>query len=253
MDGMHLPLARRSPVPVITTLHGRLDLAGLDSLYREFSELPMVSISNAQRRPLPSVNWAATVYHGLPVGLHRPSYAPGSYLAFLGRISPEKRVDRAIAIARRTGIPLKIAAKVDIADRDYFATQVEPFIDPPLIEFIGEINEREKTAFLGGAIALLFPIDWPEPFGLAMIEAMACGTPVIAFRCGSVPEVIDPGITGFVVDSVDEAVVCVARAQQLDRRRCWHVFEHRFSATRMAHDYGNVYSLYREQRCQLRA
>jgi glycosyltransferase involved in cell wall biosynthesis len=252
-DSVHLALARRSPVPVITTLHGRLDLPGLDSLHREFSELPMVSISDAQRKPLPWVKWAGTVYHGLPQGLHAPSPAPGTYLAFLGRISPEKRVDRAIAIARRSGIPLKIAAKVDDGDRDYFASQIEPLIERPLVQFIGEINERQKTAFLGGALALLFPIDWPEPFGLAMIEAMACGTPVIAFRCGSVPEVIDPGLTGFIVTSVDEAVQCVGKAQQLDRSRCRQVFEHRFSATRMARDYCDVYAGCGKQRCQLRA
>jgi glycosyltransferase involved in cell wall biosynthesis len=253
VDGLHLPLARRSRVPVITTLHGRLDLPGLEVLYREFSDLPMVSISNAQRRPLPWVNWAGTVYHGLPSGLHAATFEPGSYLAFLGRISPEKGVDRAISVAQRTGVPLKIAAKIDLADHDYFSSRIEPLIRPPLIQYVGEINEQEKTAFLGGALALMFLIDWPEPFGLAMIEAMACGTPVIAFRCGSVPEVVDSESSGFVVDSVDEAVACVERARQLDRRRCRNTFEQRFSAARMARDYVRLYAQYGERRCQLRA
>jgi glycosyltransferase involved in cell wall biosynthesis len=252
-DCIHLPLARRSPVPVLTTLHGRLDLPGLDSLFREFSDQPVTSISDAQRRPLPDANWAGTVYHGMPLDLHTPSYSPGKYLAFLGRTSPEKRLDRAIAIARASGIPLKIAAKVDLEDRAYFTSCIEPLIDPPFIEFIGEINEREKTAFLGSALALLFPVDWPEPFGLAMIEAMACGTPVIAFPCGAVPEVIDVGLTGYLVRSVDEAVERVSNIQQLDRRRCREVFERRFSVTRMANDYCDVYMACGEQPCQLRA
>jgi glycosyltransferase involved in cell wall biosynthesis len=252
-ESLHLPMARRCPVPVITTLHGRLDVPGFYGLHREFAELPLVSISHAQREPLPWANWVATVHHGLPLELHVPNYERGRYLAFLGRISPEKRVDRAIAIARRSGIPLKIAAKVDDADREYFVTRIVPLITPPLIEFVGEINEGEKTALLGGALALLFPIDWPEPFGLALIEAMACGTPVIAFRCGSVPEVVDPGLTGFIVTSVDEAVHCVAQAGQLDRHRCRQVFEYRFSAVRMARDYCDVYALCGESRCQLRA
>jgi glycosyltransferase involved in cell wall biosynthesis len=248
-DCIHLPLARRSPVPVITTLHGRLDLPGLERLYGEFSELPLTSVSHAQRRALPQANWARTVYHGLPVELHTPSYRRGQYLAFLGRASPEKRLDRAIAIAHASGIPLKIAAKVDAGDRAYFTAQIEPLINPPFVEFLGEINEQEKTAFLGGAIALLFPIDWPEPFGLAMIEAMACGTPVLAFPRGSVPEVVDAGLTGYVVASVSEAVERLSNIQHLDRRRCREVFERRFSARRMANDYCEIFLACGERPC----
>jgi len=253
IDGFHLPLTRRHSVATLTTLHGRLDLLGLDVLYREFNEHPLVSISHAQRRPLAWANWAKTVHHGLPLNLHRLGAGGGQYLAFLGRISPEKRVDRAIEIARRVGIPLKIAAKVDRADRDYFTAQIEPWIDGNLIEYLGEIGEREKTSFLGNALALLFPIDWPEPFGLAMIEAMSCGTPVIAFRRGSVPEVIDEGVTGYVVDHLDDAVACVKRVQRLSRTRCREIFETRFSATRMAQDYCAVYELLGEKRWPLRA
>jgi len=255
-DTLHLPLARRLGVPSLTTLHGRLDLRGLERLYAEFADLPLVSISNAQRQHLPWANWAGTVYHGLPINLHRPTYRPGQYLAFLGRVSVEKRVDRAIAIAQRLQIPLKIAAKVDRADWDYFKQEIEPLLSGPLVEFIGEISEHEKTAFLGDALALLFPIDWPEPFGLSMIEAMSCGTPVVAFRCGSVPEVIDEGVTGFIVDDLDSAVAAVQRACELDRRRCRERFEQRFSATRMALDYCSVYesvALIGENACQLRA
>lgn len=255
-DSLHFPLARRHAVPSITTLHGRLDLCGLDVLFAEFNELPLVSISEAQRSPVPWANWVATIHHGLPAELHRPRYEPGRYLAFLGRISAEKRVDRAIEIARRTQIPLKIAAKVDPSDHEYFKHRIEPMMAGPLVEFIGEINDREKTAFLGEALALLFPIDWPEPFGLSMIEALACGTPVIAFRRGSVPEVIDDGITGYIVANVDEAVAAVSRVHELDRRHCREIFEQRFTSTRMARDYCNVYTLPAltgESRCQLRA
>jgi glycosyltransferase involved in cell wall biosynthesis len=241
-DTIHLSLARRCPVPVLTTLHGRLDLVGLDNLHREFADLPLVSISDAQRAPLPTASWAATVHHGLPAELHAPTYTPGRYLAFLGRISPEKGVDRAIAIAQRSNMPLHIAAKVDDADREYFATYIKPLLSRPQIQFVGEIDENDKTSFLGGAMALLFPIDWPEPFGLAMIEAMACGTPVIAFRRGSVPEVVNPGETGFIVDTIEEAVEAVPKAHHLDRRRCRQVFEQRFSAERMALSYCEVYS-----------
>ena len=256
IDGLHFPLARRHPVTTLTTLHGRLDLNGLESLYAEFSDLPLVSISNAQRQPLAWANWAATIPHGLPLGLHTPTYECGQYLAFIGRISPEKGVDRAIAIARRTQIPLKIAAKVDRADADYFHRVIEPLLEPPLIEYIGEIDEARKTAFLGGALALLFPIDWPEPFGLAMIEAMACGTPVVAFRRGSVPEVIDDGVTGYMVDDVDAAVGAVLRMRRFDRRGVRETFEQRFSAARMADDHCELYRSLRrrrERRCLLRA
>jgi len=251
--GVHLPLARRSRVPVITTLHGRLDLAGLDNLYKEFSDMQLVSISDSQRRPLPHAGWAATIHHGLPTALHRPSYRPGDYLAFLGRVSPEKGLEHAVSIARRAGMPLKIAAKVDRADEHYFRLHVEALLRAPGVEFVGEIGEAQKTSFLGGAAALLFPIEWPEPFGLAMIEAMACGTPVIAFRCGSVPEVVDEGVTGFVVDNEDEAVECVPRAMDLDRRACRGRFEDRFSDERQALEYVNLFLRYGGARCQLRA
>jgi glycosyltransferase involved in cell wall biosynthesis len=201
-----------------------------------------VSISDSQRTPIPNANFVATVYHGIPGGLHKPTYNPrGDYLAFLGRISPEKRPDRAIAIARAAGIPLKIAAKVDKVDEAYFRATIEPLLGEPGVEFIGEIDERAKTDFLGQARALLFPIDWPEPFGLSMIEAMACGTPVLAFRHGSVPEIIDPGVTGHIVDSMDEAVKALPRVLALDRHAVRQRFEERFSATRMAKDYVSVY------------
>ena len=255
-DGLHYPLTRRCNVATLTTLHGRLDLTGLELLYAVFSDLPLVSISDAQRQPLAWASWTATVHHGLPIDLHAPTYEPGRYLAFIGRISPEKGVDRAIAIARRTGIPLKIAAKVDRVDEDYYQRHIEPLITGPLVEYVGEIDEQQKTAFLGGALALLFPIDWPEPFGLAMIEAMACGTPVVAFRRGSVPEVIDNGITGCIVDDVDGAVGAVLRMCSYDRRQVRKVFEQRFSAARMARQYCEVYTsllFLRERRCLLRA
>ena len=252
-DSIHLPLARRCPVPVITTLHGRLDIAGLEPLHREFAELPLVSISNAQRAPLAWASWAGTVHHGLPLELHRPHYDAGSYLVFLGRIAPEKRVDRAIAIARRAGLPLKIAAKIDAADREYFTTQIAPLLATPGVEYLGEIDEPAKTELLGGALALLFPIDWPEPFGLAMIEAMACGTPVIAFARGSVPEVVDPGITGYIVATIEEAAACVERARVLDRRECRRQFERRFGAARMARDYCSIYRNCEAGWCRRRA
>jgi glycosyltransferase involved in cell wall biosynthesis len=202
-----------------------------------------VSISDAQRRPLPWVNWQGTVYHGLPLDLHTFRPQPGRYLAFLGRIAPEKRVDRAIAIARRAGIHLKIAAKVDNADRAYFEQQIAPLLKQagPAVEFIGEVGGPEKDEFLGNALALLFPIDWPEPFGLVMIEALACGTPVVAWRHGSVPEVMEDGVTGFVVDSLEQAVAAVGRVGELSRRRCREAFEQRFSAPRMARDYLRIY------------
>jgi len=241
IDYLHFPLSRRHQVPTVTTLHGRLDLADLVPLFREFSEMPVISISNAQRRPLSWINWQGTVYHGLPRDLHRYRETPEGYLAFIGRISPEKRVDRAIEIARRSGIPLKIAAKIDRVDQDYFKQEIEPLLKHPLIEFIGEIGEKEKTLFLGNARALLFPIDWPEPFGLAMIEALSCGTPVIACRRGSVPEVIEDGVTGFVVDDVDAAVRAVRQLDQISRRRCREEFERRFTSTRMIADYTKVY------------
>jgi glycosyltransferase involved in cell wall biosynthesis len=241
VDYTHFPLSRRSPMPHVTTLHGRLDIPDLIPLYLEFPEMPLVSISNAQREPLPWVNWLATVYHGLPEGLYRFRKERGTYFAFLGRICPEKRVDRAIEIAKRAGMPLKIAAKVDLVDRDYFETAIRPLLRDPLVEYVGEIGEQEKGEFLGNAYALLFPIDWPEPFGLVMIEAMACGTPVIAYREGSVSEVVDEGRTGFIVDTLEEAIQAAERIPELRRADCREVFERRFTVTRMARDYLRVY------------
>ncbi len=241
IDYLHFPLSRRQALTHVTTLHGRLDIPDLAPLYQEFCDMPVISISNAQREPLPWANWQATVYHGLPEDLYRYRPEQGRYFAFLGRISPEKRVDRAIEIAKRLGIPLKIAAKVDQVDKDYFEGVVEPLLRNPLVEFIGEIGEGEKDEFLGNAYALLFPIDWPEPFGLVMIEAMACGTPVIAYRNGSVAEVMEEGRTGFIVTSLEDAIKAARRVPELSRARCREVFEQRFTARRMAADYLRVY------------
>lgn len=238
---IHFSLARRLAVPHVTTTHGRLDMPELVPLYREFRDIPLVSISDAQRQPLPDAGWIATIHHGLPRTLLPFREGPGEYLAFVGRISPEKRVDRAIAIAAACHRPLKIAAKIDPADRGYFEHEIRHLLDNPLVEFIGEIDEQQKAEFLGRAAALLFPIDWPEPFGLVMIEALACGTPVVAFRGGSVAEVVDHGVTGFVVDSLDEAVAATSRVDTLDRRRCRQIFERRFTAERMARDHIAVY------------
>lgn len=243
IDYLHAPVSRLLAVPHVTTLHGRLDIPDLQPLFRHFSELPLISISNDQRRPLPMANWQATVHHGLPPDLLTAGSGDGGYLAFLGRMSPEKRPDRAIEIAIAAGMPLKMAAKVDVADREYFESRIRPLLDHPLVEFIGEIGEHEKSEFLGKAAALLFPIDWPEPFGLVMIEAMACATPVIAWRCGSVPEVIDEGKTGFIVESIDAAVAAVERLGELDRGVCRRTFETRFSARRMARDYVAAYQM----------
>jgi glycosyltransferase involved in cell wall biosynthesis len=240
-DFLHYPLTRRAGIRSLTTLHGRLDVPGLGDLYREFTEIPLVSISDAQRAPLPWANWRATVHHGLPRSFAPLHPGPGEYLAVLGRVSPEKGVDRAIEIARRTGMPLRIAAKVDAADRDYFEEVIRPLLREPGIEFVGEIGDEDKAEFLGRAYALLFPIDWPEPFGLVMIEAMACGTPVVAFPRGSVREVLEDGVTGCVVSGVEEAVVAVERVASLDRTRCRAEFERRFSAERMARDYLSAY------------
>jgi len=239
-DTLHYPFIRRTTLPVLTTLHGRLDLPDLEPFYRHFADISVSSISNDQRRPLPWLNWRGTVLHGLPRNLLSRGGGRGGYLAFLGRISPEKGVERAIEIASRTGLPLKVAAKVDAVDQDYFDS-IRPLFDNPLVEFIGEIGEKEKNAFLGEALALIFPIDWPEPFGLVMIEAMACGTPVLAFRRGSVPEVIDENVSGCIVDTVDQAVKAMDRLLALDRMRCRATFEGRFSATRMASDYLDLY------------
>jgi glycosyltransferase involved in cell wall biosynthesis len=241
IDYLHYPFSQRQALPHLTTLHGKLDMPDLQPLYRIFSDVPVVSISNAQRRPLPNVNWQGTVYHGLPVDLYRPCWKPSEYLVFLGRISPEKRVDRAIEIAKRCRMPLKIAAKVDQADRKYFERSIEPLLDNPWVEYIGEIGEDGKQELLANAYALLFPIDWPEPFGLVVIEAMACATPVIAYRGGSVPELVEEGVTGFIVDDVATAVEAVGKASQLDRRMCRQRFEQRFSAERMARGYLEIY------------
>ncbi|AEH45385.1 glycosyl transferase group 1 [Thermodesulfatator indicus DSM 15286] len=248
IDYIHFPLMRRLNISHVTTLHGRLDIPDLKPLYQEFNEAPVVSISNAQRGPLPMARWVATVYHGLPEDLYRFREKPGKYLAFLGRISPEKRPDRAIKIAERAGMKLLIAAKVDQADRAYFEAVIKPLLKSPWVEFIGEINDREKDEFLGNAYALLFPIDWPEPFGLVMIEANACGTPVIAWRCGSVPEIIEHGVNGLIVESLDEAVKAVEKVSQLSRQKCREVFEKRFTSKVMAKNYLAVYESILEQK-----
>jgi glycosyltransferase involved in cell wall biosynthesis len=240
IDQFHFPLFRQIANRTVTTLHGRQDLHDLKPLYVGFSDMPLVSISNAQRKPIPNANFVGTVYHGIPS--LKPTYRPnGNYVAFLGRISPEKRPDRAIRIARALEIPLKIAAKVDKVDEVYFREKIVPLLNQPGVEFIGEIDERAKSEFLGDARALLFPVDWPEPFGLSMIEAMACGTPVLAFRCGSVPEIVDPGVTGMIVDTMDEAISMLPQVLALDRRAVRQRFEQRFSVARMAKDYVHVY------------
>jgi len=241
IDHLHLPMMRGCGAPFLTTLHGRLDLPEIAPLFRAHPEASFVSISDAQRRPLPFANWAGTVLHGLPPDLLPFSPRDRGYLAFLGRISPEKGPDAAIRIARAAGIPLRIAAKVDQADRAYFETVVRPLLDGPGVEFVGEVNETEKAEFLGGALALLFPIQWPEPFGLVMIEAMACGTPVVAFNRGSVPEVMEDGVTGFVVEDETGALGALRRIGALDRAAVRHVFDRRFTARRMAEDYLDLY------------
>jgi glycosyltransferase involved in cell wall biosynthesis len=240
-DYLGFPVLRRSGVPFLATLHGRLDLPELQKLYEAFGDVPVVSISDSQREPLPQANYVATVYHGMPERLLLPGFGSGGYLAFIGRISPEKAPDAAIRIAAKAGMKLKIAAKIDAVDRKYFAEHIAPLIKQKHVEYIGEIGDAEKAVFLGNAAALIFPIAWREPFGLAMIEAMACGTPVIAFRNGSVPEVVDEGITGFVVDNEAQAAAAARRLHSLDRARIRHVFEERFTARRMAENYLNIY------------
>ena len=230
IDLLQFPLFRSLAARTLTTLHGRQDLGDLKPFY-SLGEMPLVSISNDQRKSIPHANFVATIHHGIPADLHRPSFERGSYLAFLGRISPEKRPDRAIRIARAAEVPLKIAAKVDKVDEDYFRNDILPLIDGLDVEFIGEINEREKTKFLSEAAALLFPVDWPEPFGLVMIEAMACGMPVLAFRCGSTPEVIENGVTGKVVDSEEAAIAALPAIFSYNRRTVRQRFEERFTAT----------------------
>jgi len=241
IDYLHFPLSVRQRIPHVTTLHGRLDIPDLVPVYQTFPSMPVVSISDAQRLPLPGLQWQGTVYHGLPEALYTFQDTPGSYLAFLGRISPEKGIEQAIAIARQAGMPLKIVAKIDQVDREYFQSVVQPLLDDPLVEYLGEMGERDKNAFLGQAYALLFPIDWPEPFGLVMIEALACGTPVIAYGRGSVPEVLEDGVTGWIVAGRDDAIQAIAQVSTLSRRRCRQTFEERFSATQMTQDYLRIY------------
>jgi len=221
----------------------RLDIPDLYPLFREFHDMRLISISDAQRAPMPWASWLATVHHGLPADLHEPTFAQGEYLAFLGRISPEKRVDRAIEIAKRIGMPLRVAAKIDDADRSYFEAEISDLLVNSDVEFVGEIGEKDKTEFLGKAAALLFPIDWPEPFGLVMIEAMSCGTPIIAFRGGSVAEIIDDGVTGFIVESVEEAVEAWKKIESLDRKKVHQRFLERFTARTMGERYVEVYEL----------
>jgi len=241
IDYLHFPLSRQAQLTNVTTLHGRLDIPDLAPLYRTFPEMPVVSISEAQRKPLPWANWQGTVHHGLRED-HLSFWGnPGQYLAFLGRTSPEKGLDHAIQIAKRVGMPLKIAAKIDRADEQYFSAVIKPMLDNPLIEFIGEIGYSEKSEFLGNAAALLFPINWPEPFGIVMIEAMACGTPVIAYPFGSVPEVIENGVTGFLVRDVNSAAHAVQRISKIDRAQCRRRFEERFTSARMAQEYLAIY------------
>jgi len=241
IDYLHFPYSRRSSTPHVTTLHGRLDIPDLTGLYNEFSEIPLVSISDVQRQPLAWVNWQSTVYHGLPPDLLPQGDGGGGYLAFLGRISPEKRVDRAVEIAEKAGMRLKVAAKIEKADHEYFENEVRHLFERPHVEYIGEIDEKQKAEFLGQAEAFLFPIDWPEPFGLVMIEALSCGTPVIAFRGGSVDEVIEDGVCGFVVETVDQAVGALQHLGEVSRQQCRNVFESRFTAERMVADYMKVY------------
>jgi len=241
IDYLHFPLSRREQIVNVTTLHGRLDIPELAPLYQVFRDMPVVSISDAQRDPLPWVNWQGTVYHGLPEDQLTFRPGTGEYLAFLGRISPEKGLDEAIKIAQLVGMPLRVAAKIDRADQEYFETCIKSRLHDPLIEFTGEIGYPEKNDFLGDAAALLFPINWPEPFGLVMIEAMACGTPVIAYPRGSVPEIVDDGITGFLVHNAEEAAKAVEGIAAIERRSCRRRFEERFSARRMSEDYLALY------------
>jgi len=241
IDYLYFPIMRRSENTYLTTLHGRLDIPELDPLFREYKDIPLVSISNSQRKPFPYSNWMGTVFYGLPLDLYNFNKKGGDYLVFVGRISPEKRIDRAIEIAKKAGIQIKIAAKVDKVDSDYFELKIKKLLDHPLVDFIGEVGEKEKEELLGNALGFIYPIDWPEPFGLAMIEAMACGTPVLAYNCGSVPEVLDDGITGFGVNSLREAVAAVSRLSSLDRRKCRDAFERKFSVQRMADDYLTIY------------
>lgn len=240
-DYLHFPLSRSLGLSQVTTLHGRLDIPDLVPLYREFSEMPVISISDEQRAPLPWLNWQGTVHHGLPENSFVPHLGEGKYLAFLGRTSPEKGLDKAIEIAKKAGMPLKIAAKIDKVDQEYFRSCIKPLMNSSLIEMVGEIGDHEKNEFLGNATAFLFPIDWAEPFGIVMIEAMACGVPIVAHPFGSVPEVIEHGVSGFLVDDVDGAVRALDRISKIDRAMCRLQFEQRFTSKRMARKYLNIY------------
>ncbi|HEV2399750.1 MAG TPA: glycosyltransferase family 4 protein [Candidatus Sulfotelmatobacter sp.] len=241
IDYIHFPSSRREALPHITTLHGRLDIPDLVPLYREFEDMPVISISDSQRTPLHWLNWQATVHHGMPTSLFEPYLNPGKYLAFLGRVSPEKGLDQAIEIALRSEMPLKIAAKIDRADKEYFESVIKPMLDSELLEFIGEIGDLDKNEFLGNAVAFLFPINWCEPFGIVLIEAMACGVPIIAYPLGSVPEIIEDGVSGYLVKNVEEAARAVANIDAIGRQKCRNEFERRFSAERMAQDYLTIY------------
>jgi glycosyltransferase involved in cell wall biosynthesis len=241
IDYLHFSMSRCHELQQLTTLHGRLDIPDLIPLYREFSEMPVISISDAQRGPLPWINWQGTVHHGMPEDRFSPSYNPGKYLAFLGRVSPEKGLDSAIQIALDSGMPLKIAAKIDRADQEYFESHIKPMLEHELIDFVGEIGDQEKNEFLSNASALLFPINWSEPFGIVLIEAMACGLPVIAYPRGSVPEIIEDGVSGFLVHDTAEAANRIRSLSTIDRRKCRKAFERNFSVQRMAHDYLTIY------------
>jgi glycosyltransferase involved in cell wall biosynthesis len=254
IDYFPLSLFSRQKTPYLTTIHGRLDLPEFVETYSTFAEAPFVSISDSQRAPIPDLNWVRTVLHGMPANLLTPQPVKQEYAAFLGRVSPEKGLDQAIQIAGRAGMKLKIAAKVDNADKEYYDSKMKPLIQGNSnVEFIGEINDAQKPAFLSGAHALIFPIRWPEPFGLVMIEAMACGTPVVAFNHGSVPEVIDPGVTGFIVNDIDEAVAAAGKVHTLDRARVRATFDRRFTARRMAEDYVDLYETLAQPVRRLRA
>ena len=241
IDYLHYPRCQNEDVTTLTTLHGRLDIPDLVPLYKRFRDMPVVSISDSQREPSPWLNWQGTVYHGIPEESLKFQQAPGKYLAFLGRTAPEKGLDHAIAIARRAGVELKIAAKIDRVDQVYFDSVIKPLLDGPGVEFVGEISDSQKSEFLGGAMALLTPVQWPEPFGLVMIEAMACGTPVVGYARGSVPELVEEGISGFIVRGVPQAALAIRAVSTLSRQRCRDYFEQHFSATRMCEDYVGIY------------
>jgi glycosyltransferase involved in cell wall biosynthesis len=251
-DYLHFPYTQGKNIATLTTLHGRLDLPELKPVYQQFCDLPVTSISNAQRIPLPMARWIGTVYHGLPLDLYKPGKGDGNYVAFLGRVSPEKRLDRAIEIARLANMNIRIAAKIDKADQPYYEKKIRKLLRQPHVEFLGEIGEEEKEEFLGNATALLFPIDWPEPFGMVMIESLGCGTPVVAYNCGSVPEVITHGKTGFIVETIPQAVKALNNIRGISREECRMVFEHRFSATAMAKNYVRLYEkMYAQTQQQL--